>query len=391
MIVNKILNWTFGACFRTLGRFLAIFILGFLLIFIGSKIGFELPDWLALKVNAASPTEQWAGNIKYTIDAYNLYDLTSTGARNIDLYTYGFQRYSAEDIITIYEGAERLTIAGNGIMHAFNLSQRTQPGYLYQLTFYQCSNKKIFWENVNADIFIYQNTGVSSRPANTTLYQTTNITEITAENASYCQMFTTLFVPNSSSYVGNGSWVGLRERASGSNIPDTVVRAYGFDLVNLGIWSGSLKGVIEDSGFATAESVTQVQQSVNQVEQEIKQTQDTITNEDTTGAEDSASGFFNDFDTNTFGLTSIITAPLNAINSLISSSCSPLVLPLPFVDKNLSLPCMSSVYSQYFGGFFTLYQLITTGLISYYIIVRIFNLVKDFKNPEHDEIEVVDL
>lgn len=100
---------------------------------------------------------------------------------------------------------------------------------------------------------------------------------------------------------------------------------------------------------------------------------------------------FSDFSSNTFGLTSIITAPLSLIRSLSSISCTPLNLPLPFVGGTLTLPCMYSFYSSTFGSLFTLYQTITFGVVAYWVIVRIFNLVKDFKNPDHDEIEVIDL
>lgn len=127
------------------------------------------------------------------------------------------------------------------------------------------------------------------------------------------------------------------------------------------------------------------------VNSSIKKTQETIENTDTQGAQDSAGGFFNDFTTDTHGLTAIITAPLSLISSITSKSCSPLVLPLPFVDKDLTLPCMGAIYSQYFGSFLSIYQVITFGIIAYWVCVRIFNLVKDFKNPDHDEIEVLDL
>lgn len=100
---------------------------------------------------------------------------------------------------------------------------------------------------------------------------------------------------------------------------------------------------------------------------------------------------FQDFSSNTFGLTSIITAPLSLINSLSSSTCSDLSVPLPYINSNLTLPCMSNIYQDTFGSFFTLYQTITFGIVSYWVIVRIWNLVKDFKNPDHDEIEVLDL
>lgn len=119
--------------------------------------------------------------------------------------------------------------------------------------------------------------------------------------------------------------------------------------------------------------------------------QDTLDDDDTSGATKDASDFFSSFTTNTHGLTGIITAPLNAIQSLTSSVCEVLVLPLPFVNENLTLPCMRSIYIENFGAFMTLYDTITLGIISYWIMVRIFALVKDFKNPDHDEIEVMDL
>lgn len=118
---------------------------------------------------------------------------------------------------------------------------------------------------------------------------------------------------------------------------------------------------------------------------------DNLTDSDTTGATDSASDFFSGFTSNTFGLTSIITSPLNLIKSLTSKSCTPLNLTIPFVNKPLQLPCMSSIYSEHFSSFLTIYQTITFGITSYWICIRIFALVKDFKNPDRDEIEVMDL
>lgn len=144
-----------------------------------------------------------------------------------------------------------------------------------------------------------------------------------------------------------------------------------------------------------SEAIQQQQKEANEtmkrVEEEQKKTNDLLEDDDTQGAQDSAGGFFNGFTTDTHGLTSIITAPLSLISSITSSSCSPLVIPLPFVDKDLTLPCMSSIYSQHFGSFLSIYQVITFGIIAYWVCVRIFNLVKDFKNPDHDEIEVLDL
>lgn len=139
------------------------------------------------------------------------------------------------------------------------------------------------------------------------------------------------------------------------------------------------------------QAVNELKKAQNEQVQEQKKTNDILKDDTIQGAQDSAGGFFNDFTTDTHGLTAIITAPLSLISKITSASCSPLVIPLPYVDKDLTLPCMGSIYSQYFGSFLSIYQVITFGIIAYWVCVRIFNLVKDFKNPDHDEIEVLDL
>lgn len=51
-------------------------------------------------------------------------------------------------------------------------------------------------------------------------------------------------------------------------------------------------------------------------------------------------------------LDSILNLPLSFLNNLstnLSKSCHPVTLPLPFVDKTLDLPCLSSIYSQIDG------------------------------------------
>lgn len=131
----------------------------------------------------------------------------------------------------------------------------------------------------------------------------------------------------------------------------------------------------------------------NQTNQKLDNLNDSLNDSNTSDATNEASDFFSGFETDTFGLTSIITAPLNLIGSITSSTCSPLALEVPFISKNstLRLPCMTSIYQQYFGSFLSVYQTITFGVIAYWVCVRIFALVKDFKNPDHDEIEVLDL
>lgn len=103
-----------------------------------------------------------------------------------------------------------------------------------------------------------------------------------------------------------------------------------------------------------------------------------------------ANDFFSNFNSNNHGLSGIISAPLRLINSLSTSSCSPLVLPLPFVQQNATLPCMSTVYNN-FPTFYSLWQLITTGLIGYWVIIKIYGKIHEFQDPNVDRVEVLDL
>ncbi len=121
-----------------------------------------------------------------------------------------------------------------------------------------------------------------------------------------------------------------------------------------------------------------------------KQTE-TIKDSDTTEASDSANSFFGDFESSDYGLSDIVTMPLEFIKKMSSSTCNSLEFPVPFVNQNVALPCMSSIYKKYFSAFLTLYQIITTGLIAYWCCVNMFRLVQNFKNPDNDEVEVLDL
>lgn len=170
-----------------------------------------------------------------------------------------------------------------------------------------------------------------------------------------------------------------------------ILSVFGSDTLSYADIEAGQNEAIQQQQTEANQKLNDINNSIKNQTEEQKKTNDTLKDNNIQGAQDSAGGFFNDFTTDTHGLTAIITAPLSLISKITSSSCSPLTLPLPYVDKDLTLPCMGSIYSQYFGSFLSIYQVITFGIIAYWVCVRIFNLVKDFKNPDHDEIEVLDL
>ncbi len=149
-------------------------------------------------------------------------------------------------------------------------------------------------------------------------------------------------------------------------------------------YSSSISGAINNQ----TEEITKGQQETNQ---QLGDLNDNITNTDTSDANGSANDFFSGFESDDYGLTAIITAPLNFIKSITSSTCSPIGFPLPFVEKRAELPCMSAIYKEHFGSFLTLYQTITFGIVAYWVCVNTLATVRGFKDPDSDRIEVLDL
>ena len=172
-----------------------------------------------------------------------------------------------------------------------------------------------------------------------------------------------------------------------TTVPSTNIHFYFFDYMSF-----YPKGTT-DSDIASA-----IQQQTNEITQQQQETNkqlgdlnDNLTNSDTSDASSSANEFFSGFESDDFGLSSIITAPLNLIKSITSSTCTPIGFKAPFVDQQITLPCMGNIYKKYFGSFSTLYQTITFGIVAYWVSVNIFFMVKGFKDPDSDRIEVLDL
>ena len=124
---------------------------------------------------------------------------------------------------------------------------------------------------------------------------------------------------------------------------------------------------------------------------ETNQKLDEINNSINNSGIDDKTGFFSNFQNDDHGLTSIITLPLTTIQSLTNTSCVALSVPIPFTNRNVSLPCMTQVYQQHIPTIFNLWQIVSFGIISYFICIDIFKMVKGFKDPNEDKVEVLDL
>lgn len=309
-----------------------------------------------------------------------------------------------------YEGHEENMTSGNTSFHedsynyASNITPPLSPGYAehpFAISLlldgsYKAGNTYIFTATLFADIkgstfkFYYPDLLYMAWFARLG-YNDEKITcnfDMITENTRFD--ITCSYQPNADSNRATISFVNHDWKNNGYLTYDDRGTYFKWDNINIQLYSDSSGAIIEQNQIIIDQNQTIINQNNQQLEEQ-KKTNDTLTDDNIQQAQDSAGGFFNDFNTDTHGLTGIITAPLSLIESITSSTCSSLVIPLPYVDKDLTLPCMGTIYSNYFGSFLSIYQIITFGIVAYWVLVRIFNLVKDFKNPDHDEIEVLDL
>lgn len=153
-----------------------------------------------------------------------------------------------------------------------------------------------------------------------------------------------------------------------------------------------LRSFIEEDNFFPPDEPDIDPDNPNQgIEDGLGDLNDSINSSDTSGAEDSFGGFFDNFEDDDYGLSDIIKTPLTFIQGLSTNTCTPITLPLPFVDQNLVLPCIKPIFQEHFSPLLTVYQLITFGLISYFIVINIFKTVRGFKNPDSNNVEVLEL
>ena len=130
-----------------------------------------------------------------------------------------------------------------------------------------------------------------------------------------------------------------------------------------------------------------------QTNQGLENINGSLNNSDVSGANEDLNKFTeNDaFKDNTV-ILDIIQAPINMLNSLTSTTCSPLSLPLPFLNVNLEIPCLSSIFAKHLSTeLLTLLKLAINGFLVYKILCSFAMDIHSYKDPDSDRLEVIDL
>lgn len=143
----------------------------------------------------------------------------------------------------------------------------TKTGYLYQIDYYICSNKVLTADTITPSIYVADYSD-SVNPGNT--YNLTARAALGTEpiidggrTFNSCYKYSGLVVPEND-YV----WSMFRIRSS-NVISDVYLSLIATEVKELGLYTSTLESIIDNSGFATSESVEEVQESVDRVEEAI--------------------------------------------------------------------------------------------------------------------------
>lgn len=150
---------------------------------------------------------------------------------------------------------------------------------------------------------------------------------------------------------------------------------------------------LQNSQQLTTNAVNQNTIAVQNMQRQDYQQHQEVMNSDTTTAQSTIEDYMTSFDAaEDQTLSSIITAPLRLAQATVSESCHPLVLPLPIVNSNITLPCPRQKMEEHFPQLLLLYDLVTTGLISYAIGAHLFKIMEKAKNPDNaGSVEIMEL
>lgn len=388
--MKQVFNWTIGSFFRTIGRTIAFLVMGGIIYYILSSNGFEfgLKELFFDKVSAKE------GEAQYHNLFYDNQRLPYVGSSPI--YHY-FEIWNTTSI-TLLESKQLQWGDGNTISNvnmmggydyvefSFIVMGTTQPNVGQTAS-------NLSWENSEycTEWTPRANGGYTCSRVAQGQYTDNDIMDYEFRN----------IILNMKASVINTNGIATECEVDMSKqkmtCPMWAVNRTGFNQIRIqyamnGRGSGGVYIGISRTVFLYNDAESVVSDKINIQTQQQQQQHEEVMDSNTTEAEEEASSFFEDFDAPDIGgLSAIITAPLNTIRNLLNSSCSNLVLPLPYVDEDLTLPCMNTIYTEHFGAFFSIYQTIVLALIAYRCIRSIFFDIHGFTNPNDDRIEVMDL
>lgn len=361
-MIKKVFNWSFGAFFRTIGRILAYLCIGFLLAIVCSKLGLNFGY---IQVNAANAYD-WASSLP-SLSRVEMRDCTgsNTCTTNVSLTNDGLTTSNYERIM--FTTSSQYTIASNGLAFATYYNS-LKKGYLYTANFYICSSADITDATPTMYTSVYDSMGVNNMTYTSSVsVNLSNQPGNGSQSFGRCRQYTGLFVPKKD----NDPWIVLRLKSS------KAIKSY-FQIIatevsELGIYTDTIKTIIEESN-------NDVKQAVTDVKEETKKTNDTITDTSSPDTEESINEWSEKMIDNP--LEAVVMLPLTILNSIknsLSGTCSALNVPVPFINENISIPCISTIFAQIEGvtEFWNSIGTIVSALMLYQYLIYLYNWIDD--------------
>lgn len=366
-MIKKMVNWSFGAFFRTIGRIFGYLVIGVLIMLIGAKIGFKS---FFMPVKAAT-----SGLDKYD---YRFWPVScSAQGRNCTLGPgSGFlSDKTYYDLTAQYSSILQFNIrtwAGSNVYKENNT-------YTFRYTV-QVANKTTLLDNmdqINKSVkFIEMYTATASSPSNATQDDMNVDIKFTDATGSTDKVYLYIkFSPNK-----DIKWWGVTFQVGKEGGDITL---FPFSDIEKIRYINAVVTYEEGVGAIIDKKTDEIIKGQDKID-------DTLNDDDTSEADSKITGFFNDFADNSHGLSSIVTAPLNAVNAMLTTTCT--APSATYKGSTFSLPCGSILWEQEGASALkTFINLIYGGLICYGIVKSLFKDVNDLKNPENDKVDVMNL
>lgn len=140
--------------------------------------------------------------------------------------------------------------------------------------------------------------------------------------------------------------------------------------------------------------VNQQQTIITQQQQQNDYVQDNTTTgaqNDSTNALGGLQQTFSQKMTGMNELTQMVFAPIQMMLTVSSGTCIPMEWDIPFVNTHVVIPCMSTIYNNYFSLFITMFSTVIMGIYAYRSVLKLVNCIKDILDAENDKLEVLEL
>lgn len=297
--------------------------------------------------------------------------------------------YGKESYSPTYDNYEYLTGIDNYISYSVSNGTTYTVKVFWSVTSLNAFNSDFVRDRLNGLTYVHGVNGVVT-------YQKTTYTKnscLNYQSKEYCTYnFITTYTfnattnatafrvgtynYNASSMFGTGNY--LTHQASVNSI-DVIVNADN-TIINQ-------NEQIIDQNQTIIDNSNQTNEKIDKTNEELGDLNDNLTSEegpDTSGLGDVAGWL------PAGPVDSLINLPLSLFNSIsrdLSSSCKPINLPLPYVNKDLTLPCMSTFYDGIgIGDFMNWIGIIASGFMLFSYLMKLYKWVDDtltFRENNH--------